>query len=560
VDSLLEQAAPSKFCKVLDKITDNLAAEAEHGGSKIEGAQSGLDSSLVQAASSKSGKVSGKVTDSLAVEAEHGGSKVDGSQSVLNSSLVQAASSKSGKVPGKVTDSISVEAERGRSATKNQYSALDSSPVQTAPSTSCKVLDKITESLAVEAEHCGGATEAARSSKRGGAKRDDKNNVAKTAEALAGSASVMPISQPAEIKAQKAGVSSLASAADSGPRETSRLSAAVSGDTKQDGVATHGELRAKGADAEHVDENVRPELPQVSQAADGKEAAVVDAPKEADVQTQNSAVVDQSRQASASAAVQTVTAADDEAKTSDSHLTPEPVNRPVAAVSSAATVGMSTTPGITPPASTSSAALEIKNELPAVAAVGRKSNNALGTSTDKSPWGNGALSYSTAGDAVVDSSKVAVAAKAAATQVSAFASKLINQIAQTAQLHVFNTGVGMTMKVDPPNLGTLRLELLSSDGAVTAHIQTASTAVKQALDSDLDSLRKSLADAGVNVQSVTVTVGDSNSGHDRSAPGGYADDRANNRTGAGAASAEDESFTSQETSLRSSSSALDYLA
>lgn len=77
------------------------------------------------------------------------------------------------------------------------------------------------------------------------------------------------------------------------------------------------------------------------------------------------------------------------------------------------------------------------------------------------------------------------------------------------QLNVKNIQEG-TSKVNivlqPENLGKINLELVNSKEGLTAHMTTDNEQVKEILTKSLDSLKNSLGNQGVNVQSVTVKV------------------------------------------------------
>lgn len=65
----------------------------------------------------------------------------------------------------------------------------------------------------------------------------------------------------------------------------------------------------------------------------------------------------------------------------------------------------------------------------------------------------------------------------------------------------------MTMRLDPPHLGTVHMSVISTGGAVTAVLQTSSEAAKQILDANVASLREALANSGINIDSINVSVG-----------------------------------------------------
>jgi flagellar hook-length control protein FliK len=91
----------------------------------------------------------------------------------------------------------------------------------------------------------------------------------------------------------------------------------------------------------------------------------------------------------------------------------------------------------------------------------------------------------------------------------------------------------VTLRLTPPELGQLHLDVVFKDGGVTAHVVADSHAVKQAIEANLDQLRQQLADQGVNVERFDVEVrhqssgsgdGESNGGRSASRGDGSADE------------------------------------
>ena len=85
--------------------------------------------------------------------------------------------------------------------------------------------------------------------------------------------------------------------------------------------------------------------------------------------------------------------------------------------------------------------------------------------------------------------------------------KMINQIVRSAKVHLFDGGAGMTLRLDPPVLGTLQMNVTATEGNVTANFQTSTEAAKHILEANMSSLKQSLTDAGINVDSINVSVG-----------------------------------------------------
>jgi flagellar hook-length control protein FliK len=62
------------------------------------------------------------------------------------------------------------------------------------------------------------------------------------------------------------------------------------------------------------------------------------------------------------------------------------------------------------------------------------------------------------------------------------------------------------LRLSPPELGSLRLEVRVQDGAMVAHIQTETDAAKTAILDNLPTLRDRLADQGVRIERFDVDL------------------------------------------------------
>lgn len=85
---------------------------------------------------------------------------------------------------------------------------------------------------------------------------------------------------------------------------------------------------------------------------------------------------------------------------------------------------------------------------------------------------------------------------------------IVHQIVRAARMHISDSSADITLRLDPPNLGIVHLNVVAERGVMTANLKVATEAVKQALEADLSMLRESLADAGIHVDAISVTVGD----------------------------------------------------
>lgn len=91
----------------------------------------------------------------------------------------------------------------------------------------------------------------------------------------------------------------------------------------------------------------------------------------------------------------------------------------------------------------------------------------------------------------------------------AISAKVIDQIVRTAKVQLSEGRSDMTLRLDPPHLGSVQMNVSVADGVVTASLQTTTESAKHILLSDLAGLKQSLSQAGVNIDSINVTVGNS---------------------------------------------------
>jgi flagellar hook-length control protein FliK len=63
------------------------------------------------------------------------------------------------------------------------------------------------------------------------------------------------------------------------------------------------------------------------------------------------------------------------------------------------------------------------------------------------------------------------------------------------------------MRLEPPELGTVRIHLTATDHTITARFMVANESVRHIVTSQLDSLRQSLADAGMSLQRFDISHG-----------------------------------------------------
>ena len=131
----------------------------------------------------------------------------------------------------------------------------------------------------------------------------------------------------------------------------------------------------------------------------------------------------------------------------------------------------------------------------------------------------------------------------------ALVSNVVHQIVRAAKVHTFADGAGMTLRLNPPQLGTIYMNVKIEQGIMTAAIQTSTESAKQVLESGINALRQALADSGVNVDSLSVSVG-ADLSYNWNQHTGPRDGSAANRGYAGQQSATTVSESEADTELR----------
>lgn len=85
---------------------------------------------------------------------------------------------------------------------------------------------------------------------------------------------------------------------------------------------------------------------------------------------------------------------------------------------------------------------------------------------------------------------------------------VIHQIVRSAKAHVFDGGGEMVMRLEPAHLGSIRMSVTADHGIVTAHLKAGTESVRQVLEAEIVTLRQSLAESGIHVDTISVSVGD----------------------------------------------------
>jgi flagellar hook-length control protein FliK len=115
---------------------------------------------------------------------------------------------------------------------------------------------------------------------------------------------------------------------------------------------------------------------------------------------------------------------------------------------------------------------------------------------------------------VIDN-KVEAAQNQTASPRSAAVNKaeVINQIVKKAEIIFTDSQPEIKMQLEPENLGKLTLKLAVEKGLITAKFVTESYEVKQIIESNFNELKDMLQEKGLEVQNLSVSVGQQDKGY-----------------------------------------------
>lgn len=85
--------------------------------------------------------------------------------------------------------------------------------------------------------------------------------------------------------------------------------------------------------------------------------------------------------------------------------------------------------------------------------------------------------------------------------------KIINQIADKMTVRTSGAQNEVHIKLDPPSLGTVRMNIITSGDTVRTVIVAENQAVKQVIENNFNQLRDAMSEQGLKIDSFTVTVG-----------------------------------------------------
>ncbi len=86
------------------------------------------------------------------------------------------------------------------------------------------------------------------------------------------------------------------------------------------------------------------------------------------------------------------------------------------------------------------------------------------------------------------------------------AEKVISQVVRAASIRVFGNSGEVVLRLDPPHLGAVRMNVAFVDGKMTASIEVGSMAARGALESNVSTLQQNLNAAGVRVDAINVSL------------------------------------------------------
>lgn len=85
--------------------------------------------------------------------------------------------------------------------------------------------------------------------------------------------------------------------------------------------------------------------------------------------------------------------------------------------------------------------------------------------------------------------------------------KMVGQIVREVTLHKLGENTTLSIRLDPPELGTLRISVTSQSGTLTTQLESPSAVVRGILETHLPALKDALANAGVEVSKFSVSSG-----------------------------------------------------
>ncbi len=117
------------------------------------------------------------------------------------------------------------------------------------------------------------------------------------------------------------------------------------------------------------------------------------------------------------------------------------------------------------------------------------------------------MDVNVSGDSLKRADVAQAATKRTGSSSSAFERMLMTQIVDKARIHVRSNGQSnIILKLDPPSLGKIDMRIVTQGNAVRAVMLVESREVKMAVESNLESLKSSLNNAGLKVDQISVNL------------------------------------------------------
>lgn len=85
--------------------------------------------------------------------------------------------------------------------------------------------------------------------------------------------------------------------------------------------------------------------------------------------------------------------------------------------------------------------------------------------------------------------------------------KMVGQIVQEVSLHKLGDNTTLSVRLDPPELGTLRIKVISEAGVLTTQLESPNAVVRGILETHLPALKDALANAGLEISKFSVSSG-----------------------------------------------------
>ena len=124
--------------------------------------------------------------------------------------------------------------------------------------------------------------------------------------------------------------------------------------------------------------------------------------------------------------------------------------------------------------------------------------------TDKTENRQTHVTYQTTAQTVNQGQTVEVTQTVVQTKVNV--EDVLRQVSQMTRVLVSQAESSIEMQLNPENLGKVYLQVVSREGVITAQIAAQNEAVKEALESQIVTLRENMNQQGIKVEAIEVTI------------------------------------------------------